>query len=108
MGCSSYLTGPDPTNASKSLNLQFKYGFLREIQYELGDEIAWEQAELRAGIDTSGDAVVPAWTQELDRHFAVKIASNRLVGFTEISQADADEMFEQEFERDSRHAWKKV
>ena len=108
MGCSSYLTGPDPANPSASISLQFKYGFLREISYELGDEVQWERAELPKEVDTNGDAVVPAWTQGLERYFALQIIGNRLIGFTEISEAEGDQMYDQEFEHTSRHAWKKI
>ena len=110
MGCSSYVAVPDPADASATLYLQFKYGFLREISYNIGDEIQWEDSEIPEGIEIRGDAVVPAWTQDLEamRHFALKIVANRISGLSEISEAEGDRMYDNEIEVfDGRHAWLK-
>lgn len=108
MGCSSYVAVPDPADASVTLYLQFKYGFLRELSYDVGDEIHWEDSEIPKGITVRGDAVVPAWTQDLTRHFALKIDANRISGVSEISEAEGDRMYDDEIEVfEGRNAWVK-
>jgi len=107
MGCSSYLRAPDPAAPSQRVFLQFKYGFLRELEYDLGDEVHWEAGEVPPGVDTMADALVPAW--EMDdggRHFLITVVANRLVSLTEVPEAEADKVFDENIDRDSRHAWK--
>jgi hypothetical protein len=107
MGCSSYLKAPDPADSSQQLFLQFQYGFRREIEYDLGDDIHWETDELAADFDTQTDALVPAWQMQGPRHFAVTVKANKIVSLSEISAVEADRMLEEQFTGDSRHIWKK-
>jgi len=107
MGSSSYLKAPDPLNAGRAVFVQFKYGFLREIEYEIGDAIVWEKDELPANTDTQGDAMVPAWSLDDDRHFLLTIERNRIVGLEIISRSECDRLLDENFERTSRHVWKK-
>ena len=108
MGCSSYVTCPDPADPTATLFLQFKYGFLREIEYDWNDEIYWEATELSANFAYNRDARVPAWTLDIGRHFVLSIVANRFVGISEISQAEAERMFDRDIEQTSRHAWAKA
>jgi hypothetical protein len=106
MACSSYLCVPDPNDPSRNLVLQFKYGFLREISYKLGDEICWEHGELPPTIEIEEDALVPAWEMtDRGRQFALSVIANRISGITEVSASEADELFAKHISGDNRHAW---
>ncbi|MFA6115788.1 MAG: hypothetical protein WC729_17460 [Sphingomonas sp.] len=109
MGCSSYVQSPDYIDASgNQVLIQFKYGFLREIEYGLGEAIQWIPEELPDWVDISGDASVPGWDQSSDsgRHFMLTIRQNILSSITEISEAEADTL-ERDLDRDPRHGWKR-
>jgi len=110
MGCSSYVQSPDILHASgEPVLIQFKYGFLREAIYELGEAIQWIPGELPDWVDTSGDALAPGWEQSpdgSDRHFVVTIRQNIVTSVAEISEREADKL-ERDLDRDDRHAWKR-
>ncbi len=107
MGSSSYVSVADPARPGHSVFLQFLYGFRREIEYAIGDEIQWALDELPPTANSPYEIIVPAWTMGTDtRHFALTILDNRISGAREISEEQAD-LLETGLEIDTYHAWKK-
>ena len=107
MGCSSYVKFTD--ESGEPILIQFKYGFLRELNYKVGDPIQWIVEELPASADPTTDALVPGWDQDPTRHdrfFRLSVENNILSNVTEITESEADRL-ERGLDGDGRHCWKR-